>query len=67
MRFFFSLLLIITGMSGVIVSFAGDISVSSTLYVLDGLEFSRVVAVFSMVILFNGVYNLFTTNCRSHK
>jgi len=67
MRFFFSLLLIVSGMSGVIVSFAGDISVSSTFYVLDGMEFSRVLAVFSMVILFNGVYNLFTTNCRSHK
>lgn len=67
MRFFFSLLLIVSGMSGVIVALASEISVSSTFYVLDGLEFSRVLAVFSMVILFNGVYNLFTTNCRSHK
>ena len=67
MRFLFSLLLIISGMSGVIVSFASDISVKSTYYVLDGLEFSSVLAVFSIVVLFNGVYNLFTTNCRTHK
>ena len=67
MRFLFSLLLIVSGMSGVIVAFAGDISVSSAFYVLDGLEFSSVLAVFSIVVLFNGVYNLFTTNCRSHK
>ena len=67
MRFFFSLLLIVSGLSGIIVSLAGEISVSSTLYVLDGLEFSRVLAVFSIVLLFNGVYNLFTTNCRTHK
>ena len=67
MRFFFSLLLIVSGMSGVIVSFASEISVSSTFYVLDGLEFSTVLAVFSILVLFNGVYNLFTTNCRSHK
>jgi len=67
MRFLFSLLLIVSGMSGVIVSFASEISVSSNFYVLDGLEFSTVLAVFSIVVLFNGVYNLFTTNCRSHK
>jgi hypothetical protein len=67
MRFLFSLLLIVSGMSGVIVSFASEISVSSTYYVLDGLEFSTVLAVFSIVVLFNGVYNLFTTNCRTHK
>jgi hypothetical protein len=67
MRFFFSLLLIVSGISGVIVSLASDISVTSPYYVLDGLEFSSVLAVFSIVVLFNGVYNLFTTNCRTHK
>jgi len=67
MRFFFSLLLIVSGLSGVIISLASEISVHSTYYVLDGLEFSSVLAVFSILVLFNGVYNLFTTNCRSHK
>ena len=67
MRFLFSLLLIVSGMSGVIISLASEISVSSSYYVLDGLEFSTVLAVFSILVLFNGVYNLFTTNCRTHK
>jgi hypothetical protein len=67
MRFFFSLLLIVSGLSGVLVSLASDISLSSQLYVLDGLEFSSGLAVFSIVIFLNGIYNLFTNNCRSHK
>ena len=60
MRFVFSLVLIIFGLCGIAVGFLSNISVSSSYNLLDGMEFSMVLAVFSIVVLLNGVYNLFS-------
>ena len=62
MRFVFSLILIVCGLCGIAVGFLSSISVSSSYNLLDGLELSMVLAVFSIVVLLNGVYNLFSKN-----
>ncbi len=62
MRFIFSLLLIIGGICGMVVSFLSDITiVSSSVSTLDGLDLSYIGAGFSIIILINGVYDLFST------
>ena len=60
MKLFFNLLLIISGLAGVVVCFVSDISVSSSLYMLDGLELSIILGMFSVVMLLNGLINLFS-------
>ena len=62
MRFSLSLLLIIGGVCGIVICFLSDISVSSSLYILDGLELSIVLGVFSVVVFLNGLYNLFSND-----
>ena len=62
MRFLLSLLLVIGGISGIAICFLSDISVSSSLYILDGLELSIVLGVFSVVVFLNGLYNLFSND-----
>jgi hypothetical protein len=61
MRFIFSLLLIIGGICGMVVSFMSDITVvSSSISTLDGLNLSLIGAGLSILILINGVYDLFS-------
>ena len=62
MKLVFNLLLIVGGLAGVVVCFVSDISVSSSLYMFDGLELSIVLGVFSAVILLNGLINLFSND-----
>ena len=62
MKLVFNLLLIVSGLAGVVVCFVSDISVSSSLYMIDGLELSIILGVFSAVILLNGLINLFSND-----
>ncbi len=62
MRFMLSLLLIMGGVCGITVSFLSDISVSSNVNFLDGLELSIVLGVFSVIVFFNGLYNLLSND-----
>ncbi|OGO41325.1 MAG: hypothetical protein A2137_02155 [Chloroflexi bacterium RBG_16_58_8] len=61
MRLLFSLLLIAGGMGGALVSFLSDITVhSSTMEALDGLNLSMLLGVFSVIVLLNGIVDLFS-------
>ncbi len=62
MRFIFSILLIVAGLCGVGICLISKISVTSSYYVLDGMELSIALGVFSIVVLLNGLYNLFSKN-----
>jgi hypothetical protein len=63
MRVIFSLLLILGGICGMIVSFVSDITiVSSSVSSLDGFNLSMIGAGISIVLLINGVYDLFSTS-----
>lgn len=61
MRFLFSFILILCGISGMAISFLSEITVTSSLYMLDGRELSLGLGAFSIIVLINGVYNLFST------
>jgi hypothetical protein len=62
MKFIFSLLLIVGGICGMVVSFLSDITiVSSSVTTLNGLKLSYIGAGISIVILINGIYDLFST------
>jgi hypothetical protein len=62
MRFFFSLLLVLGGICGMVVSFLSDITiVSSSVASLDGLDLSYIGAGLSILLIINGVYDLFST------
>ena len=62
MRAIFSLMLILGGICGMIVSFMSDITiVSSSVPSLNGLDLSYIGAGLSIIIIINGVYDLFST------
>jgi hypothetical protein len=63
MRVIFSLLLIMGGICGMVVSFMSDITiVSSSVTSLNGFNLSTIGAGISILILINGVYDLFSTS-----
>ena len=63
MKVIFSLLLIMGGICGMVVSFMSDITiVSSSVTSLDGLNLSTIGAGLSILILISGVYDLFSTS-----
>jgi hypothetical protein len=63
MRVIFSLLLIMGGICGMVVSFMSDITiVSSSVTSLNGVNLSTIGAGISILILINGVYDLFSTS-----
>jgi hypothetical protein len=63
MRVIFSLLLIVGGICGMVVSFLSDITiVSSSVASLNGLDLSYIAAGLSIVIIINGIYDLFSAS-----
>jgi hypothetical protein len=63
MKVIISLFLILGGICGMVVSFMSDITiVSSSVTSLDGLNLSTIGAGLSILILINGVYDLFSTS-----
>jgi hypothetical protein len=63
MKVIFSLLLIMGGICGMVVSFMSDITiVSSSVTSLDGLNLSTIGVGLSILILINGVLDLFSTS-----
>ena len=49
----------IGGLCGAAVGFMGTVQVSSTLDIIDGMELSLALAVFSVFVFLSGVANLF--------
>jgi len=62
MKFLFSLVLIIGGICGAAIGFLSNIVVSSPLTIVDGMELSLALGLFSVVIMINGICNLFSTD-----
>ena len=61
MKFFFNFLLIVGGIGGLFIAFMGQITVDSTLIALDGVKLSMALGVLSVIIMVNGIVNLFST------
>ena len=62
MRLILGLICIIGGLSGIAVGFLSNIFVTSSLDIIDGLELSIWIGLFSIVVLISGIINLFSTN-----
>jgi hypothetical protein len=62
MRILFGIAFIISGICGVFVGIMSDIIIDSSLYVIDGIDLSLGLALFSIVVFFNGMYQLFIPN-----
>jgi hypothetical protein len=62
MRIVAGIILMIGGLCGAVIGFLGTVVVNSQLEILDGLEFSTVLAGFSIVVFLSGVSLLFTSN-----
>lgn len=62
MRFLFSLILILVGLSGAPIAFLSKIVINSSISFIDGKELSLWLGLFSILIFVTGVYNLFSTS-----
>jgi hypothetical protein len=62
MRLLLAMILMIGGLVGVVMSFTGTITVSSTMAVIDGTELSMAIALFSLVVFVSGISNLLSSN-----
>ena len=62
MKIVSGIILMIGGVCGAAVGFLGTVEVSSTLHILDGMELSIALAVFSIVVFLSGVANLFSSS-----
>lgn len=62
MRILLGILLMIGGLCGAIMSFFGTIVVSSSLAIIDGLELSIGLALFSLVVFLSGLCHLLPSN-----
>ena len=61
MKIVSGILLMFGGLCGAAIGFMGTVQVSSTLKVIDGLEFSFALAGFSIFVFLNGVASLFSS------
>jgi hypothetical protein len=62
MKLVFGMLLMIGGLCGAIMGFLGSIVVSSSLVMIDGVELSLFVALFSIVVFLSGLSTLFSSS-----
>lgn len=62
MKLLFGVLCIIGGLTGIAIGFLSSIVVTSSLEIINGLELSIWIGLFSIVVFISGVINLFSTN-----
>ena len=62
MKIVSGIILMIGGICGAAVGFMGTVEVSSTLQVIDGMDMSLALAVFSIFVFLSGVANLFSSS-----
>lgn len=62
MKFVFGFLLIICSLCGLAISFLGDITVNSTLVVINEVDLTTALLAFSLVALINGLFIMFLNN-----
>lgn len=59
MKVLFGMLLMLGGLCGMAIAFCGNIVVNSSLPIIDGLELSIGLGLFSIIVFLGGIYNLF--------
>ena len=62
MKLLFGVICIIGGLTGVAIGFLSNIVVTSSLEIINGLELSMWIGLFSIFVFISGVINLFSTN-----
>lgn len=62
MRIIVGIIMMIGGLCGAVIGFLGTVVVSSQIEIIDGMELSLSLAIFSIVVFLSGVANLFMSN-----
>ena len=62
MKMLFNMLLIMGGLCGAAIAFLSDVTVSSSLNMINGMEFSLILGAFSVIIIINAIVGMFSTD-----
>ena len=62
MRILLNIILILCGFCGAAVAFLGNITVDSSLEIINGMQLSIVLGVFSVIVIINALVDIFSTN-----
>ncbi|HEY97509.1 MAG TPA: hypothetical protein G4O16_04935 [Dehalococcoidia bacterium] len=62
MRIVTGIIMMIGGLCGAVIGFLGTVVVSSQIEIIDGMELSLTLAIFSVVVFLSGAANLFISN-----
>jgi len=62
MKALFNILLLMVGLCGAAIALLSDITVDSSLQMLNGMEFSLMLGVFSFIVIINAVVGIFSTD-----
>lgn len=62
MKILFNMLLLMGGLCGAAIAFLSDITVDSSLEMINGMELSIILGVFSVIIIINAIVDMFSTN-----
>lgn len=65
MKIVAGIILMIGGLCGATIGFMGTVQVTSSLKVIDGLELSLALAIFSIFVFLSGVANLLSSTSNS--
>jgi len=62
MKMLFNVLLIMGGLCGAGVAFLSDVTINSSLNMINGMELSIVLGIFSIIVIINAIVNMFSTD-----
>ena len=62
MKILFNMLLLMGGLCGMGIAFLSDVTVSSTIDFLNGMQLSIVLGAFSIIVIISSIMNLFSSN-----
>jgi hypothetical protein len=61
MKLLFGILIIIGGLCGALIGFSSKTVIISSFPIIDGVELSISLGLFSIIVIISGLYNLFST------
>jgi len=62
MKILFNILLLMGGLCGAAIAFQSNIVVNSSLEMINGMELSIMLGVFSIIVMISAIVNIFTTD-----
>lgn len=62
MKILFNILLLVGGLCGAAIAFSSDITVNSSLKMINGLELSIILGAFSIIVMVNAIVDIFSTD-----